>query len=148
MCMKVILLQDVAKIGKRFSVVEVPDGYALNQLIPKRMAEAATPANLKKIERRQAETAATKEADLARFQAAKTILTANKITVLVEANEQGHLFKAVHETEIADAAQTMGADIESVMVKIEKPIKELGDHSIQLVSGTQVADITIEVIKK
>jgi peptidylprolyl isomerase len=65
--MKVILLQDVAKIGKRFEVANVPDGYALNQLIPKRMAEPATPANMKKIERRQAERTASAEASTARF---------------------------------------------------------------------------------
>lgn len=146
--MKVILLQDVAKIGKRFSVVEVPDGYALNQLIPKRMAEAASPANLKKIERRQAETVATKEAGLARFEAAKVGLTAQKIAIPVEANEQGHLFKAVHENDIAEAAKVAGVDIEASMVKIASPIKELGDHAIQLISDSKTADVTIEVIKK
>ena len=49
--MKVILLR-WAKIGRRYTVVEVPDGYALNKLIPKKkMAEQASPANLKKIEK-------------------------------------------------------------------------------------------------
>ena len=53
--MKVILLQDVAKIGKRSDLVEVPDGYAMNQLIPKRMAETATAQNKKRIAKQQAD---------------------------------------------------------------------------------------------
>ena len=146
--MKVILLQDVAKIGKRFSVVETPDGYALNQLIPKKMAEAATPANMKKIERRQAETVATKEADGARFEAAKEAFATHKVIIPVEANEQDHLFKAVHEMDIVKAAQAVGIDIEAAMIKIGTPIKALGEHSVQLVSGTHVAAVTIEVIRK
>ena len=56
--MKVILLQDVAKIGKRFETVDVPDGYALNMLIPKRMAEPATPENLKRVDARRTKAAA------------------------------------------------------------------------------------------
>ena len=48
--MKVILLKDVAKIGRRFEIKEVPDGYALNKLIPKNMAQFATPENIKRIE--------------------------------------------------------------------------------------------------
>ena len=47
--MKVILLRDVAKIGKRYEIVEVPDGFALNKLIPKKDAEAATPVNVKRV---------------------------------------------------------------------------------------------------
>jgi ribosomal protein L9 len=47
--MKVILLRDVAKIGKRFAIVDVPDGYALNKLIPSKDAEPATTNNIKRI---------------------------------------------------------------------------------------------------
>ena len=47
--MKVILLKDVAKIGRRHEVAEVPDGYALNMLIPKGLAKAGTPENIKKL---------------------------------------------------------------------------------------------------
>ena len=58
--MKVILLRDVAKIGRRFEIVEVPDGYALNKLIPKKDAEAATPANVKRIQQNKDRTNANK----------------------------------------------------------------------------------------
>ena len=146
--MKVILLQDVAKIGKRFSIAEVPDGYALNQLIPKKMAEPATPANLKKIERFQAESVATKEADQTRFEAAKEALSDKKIVVVADANEKGHLFKAVHESEIADAAVASGISVDSSMLSIQAPIKELGEHTVDLVSQGVAVSFTVEIVKK
>ncbi len=146
--MKVILLQDVAKIGRRFDVAEVPDGYALNQLIPKQMAEAATPANMKRIERRQAESTATKEAGQASFESAKAALLAEVVTVVVEANDKGHLFKAVHEADIAAAAKEAGVEVDVSMIKISSPIKEIGDHEIVLASGGDTAAFTIKVTKK
>jgi large subunit ribosomal protein L9 len=146
--MKVILLQDVAKIGKRSDVVEVPDGYALNQLIPKRMAEAATKQNKKRIEKLQAEAESNKEADQARFTAAEKAMTENKIQVAAEVNEKGHAFKAVSEQDIAEAAQAADIDVEAAMLVVGDPIKELGDHVIQLIRGDNKASVTIEVIKK
>ena len=146
--MKVILLQDVAKIGKRFSVTEVPDGYALNQLIPKKMAEPATPANLKRIERHHATVSATVEAGAARFDAAVAALADVTISVSAEANEQEHLFKAVHEADIVVAAKAQGVDIEASMLKIATPIKSLGTHSVELVSGAKSHVFIVEVIKK
>lgn len=146
--MKVILLQDVAKIGKRFSVVDVPDGYAANQLIPKKMAEPASPVNLKKIERRQAGVDASKQADAIKFEKAKDQMLANVVKVLVDANEQGHLFKAVHEIDVIASAKVAGIDIDPSMLKINHPIKEVGTHTITLTQGGVTAEVTIEVVKK
>lgn len=147
--MKVILLQDVARIGKRFSVAEVPDGYALNQLIPKRMAEPATPANLKKIKQREQELAASKEAGNARFTAAKEALAAHgPIEVVAEANEQGHLFKAVHEADVVVAAAAAGIQLESSMVAVPTPIKDLGEHTVLLSGDGETAKFTITVVTR
>lgn len=146
--MKVILLQDVAKIGKRSQVVEVPDGYALNQLIPKRMAEAATVVNMKRIEKLQASAQASSAADEARFEAAHKALTEKTIKIPTELNEQGHSFKAVSELVIAEAAQEMGIDIEAAMIVVGQPIKEAGEHTVELVRGDKKLNFTIEVIKK
>lgn len=145
--MKVILLQDVAKIGKRSDLVEVPDGYAMNQLIPKKMAEAATAQNKKRIEKLQADVDSNKEADRARFEAAKTALTEKNIEIKAETNDLGHLFKAVSEKDIAAAAQEAGIDVEESMLVVGSPIKEVGEHTIELVRGDDKAQITIEVVK-
>jgi large subunit ribosomal protein L9 len=146
--MKVILLQDVAKIGKRSDLVEVPDGYALNQLIPKRMAEAATKQNKKRIEKLQATAESNKEADQARFAAAQIALTEKTVQVPAEVNDKGHAFKAVSEQDIAEAAQATGIDVEAAMLVVGVPIKEVGEHVIELTRGDNKVSITINVIKK
>lgn len=146
--MKVILLQDVAKIGKRFSVADVPDGYALNQLIPKKMAEPATPNNLKRINQQQAARAADKEAGAERFAAAAEALSKETIRVAAEANEQSHLFQAIHAADIAAAAKVAGIDIDSGMIEIPAPIKSLGSHEVVLTAGGKHHRFMVEVITK
>ncbi|NCN11716.1 50S ribosomal protein L9 [Candidatus Kaiserbacteria bacterium] len=146
--MKVILLQDVAKIGRRFSVTEVPDGYALNQLIPKKLAEPATPINLKRIERRQASIVASKEASESLFEAAVKALDEKGIIISVEANEQGHLFKAIREADIVAAASTAGVIIDQNILQILTPIKAVGEHEVQLTGGKKNHLFTVTVVKK
>lgn len=146
--MKVILLQDVAKIGKRSDLVEVPDGYALNQLIPKRMAEPATAANKKRIEKLQANAQASSAADETRFETAHKALVEHTVKIATELNEQGHSFKAVSENDIAEAAQEMGIDISAAMIVVGQPIKEAGEHTVELVRGDKKVKFTVEVMKK
>ncbi len=146
--MKVILLQDVAKIGKRSQLVEVPDGYALNQLIPKRMAEPATAANKSRIDKLQATAKASSDADEARFNAANKALSEQTVKVSTDLNEKGNSFKAVSENDIADAAQALGIDIEAAMIVVGQPIKEAGEHTVELVRGGDRVKFIVEVIKK
>ena len=146
--MKVILLQDVAKIGKRGEVAEVPDGYARNQLIPKMMAEPATKANLKRVERKQDMANVSSEASEERFTKALEALRANVIKVTAEVNEQGHTFKAVSAEEIVEVAKEAGVDIEASMIMIAEPIKEVGEHEIELKGESTQAKFSIEVAKK
>jgi len=146
--MKVILLQDVAKIGRRHTVVEVPDGYALNQLIPKRLAEPATPQNLRKIERKNAEKSAATEAGVSRFADAVAALEGQPLVIIMEANEQGHLFQQVHEKDVIEAARAKGVVLEPGAVVFAAPIKEVGTHTIPLKHGQQTASCVIDVQKK
>lgn len=146
--MKVILLRDVAKIGRRSEIVELPDGYALNQLIPKKWAQPATPENLKKIANTQANTQAHDEAQSVAFVEAVKKLSEQPLQIECDANEQGHLFKAVHEQDIFTAAGARGIALDKSMITIEKPIKSLGQHEVTLKRGKQNASCVIEVIKK
>jgi large subunit ribosomal protein L9 len=146
--MKIILLQDVAKIGRRYEVVTVPDGYALNQLIPKKMAEPATPANLKRVEKMNKDKVAGAEADSEAFKTAVATIEATPITITVEANEQGHLFKAVSADEVVTAAQAVGAVVTADMVSFAAPIKEVGTHDVSLAKGDDAATISVTVAGK
>lgn len=146
--MKIILLKDVAKIGRRHNVVEVPDGYALNQLIPKKMAEPATPANLKRVEKMQSDKTVSAEADSESFKAAVETIGTTPLTITLEANELGHLFRAVTAEEVATAAQALGAVVSPEMVSFLSPIKEVGDHEVTLKHGEEEAKIHITVAPK
>jgi large subunit ribosomal protein L9 len=144
--MKVILLRDVAKIGRRGQVVELPDGYAQNQLIPKKWAEPATPINLKKIANLDATAKARDDGEQAQFEAVVAALQKTPLGIVGEANDQGHLFKAVHEEDIVVAAAEAGIKLEKSFVKIESPIKSIGQHTIVLRRGAQKVSCVIEVL--
>jgi len=146
--MKVILLRDVAKIGRRSEIVEVPDGYARNQLIPKGMAEPASTSNLKKIQKRRVETETATAKATEEFTTAMNLLKDTPVKVAVDLNEKDHAFKAVSENEIVSAAKNLGIEIDTTMVKISSPIKQAGGHKVILHSGADQAEFTIEVIKK
>ncbi len=146
--MKVILLRDVAKIGRRSEIVDLPDGYALNQLIPKKWAEPATPANMKKIATMKATASLNDKLGDDQFQAAVASLhTATLQIIGGQANEQGHLFKAVHEADVIAAAKAQAIIILPTQVEIKTPIKSLGSHEIILKRGSVSQSCLIEIIK-
>jgi large subunit ribosomal protein L9 len=147
--MKVILLRDVAKIGRKGQVVELPDGYAQNQLIPKKWAQPASATNLKKVASLDAAAKAHTDAEQAQFATTIAYFTQQPLSVVGgDANAQGHLFKAVHEVDIIAAAKAVGVTLEKRWVTIEAPIKALGQHTIVLKHGTKTVPCVIEVISK
>ena len=146
--MKVILLRDVARLGKRFAVVEVPDGYALNQLIPKGMVEAATAENLKRVGARVEKQATTKVSNESDFTIALAALKDSPVVMTVQANAQGHLFKAVKAGEIAAATEASGHAIPVDAIQTAEPIKSLGDHQIVAKLGSMHGEFTLTLVSK
>ena len=148
MFMKVILLQDVAKIGRRNEVVDVPNGYAMNQLIPSKKAEPATPANMKKISKVHADMAANASNMEVVFNTAKEALAAETLEIPAEMNEQEHLFQAVNDADVVAAAEAKGIAITSSMVGFPEVVKSSGEHTVTLQHGAHSAPFTINVVKK
>lgn len=146
--MKVILLRDVAKIGRRNDIIELPDGYALNQLIPKKWAEAATPVNIKKIQAQKTAHASHDEAELQQFQTVVAQLKNEPLLVEAGPDDNGHLFKAVSVDDIVDGAVAKGIKLEKSWILITKPIKALGVQEITLKRGDKSVTCSIEIIKK
>lgn len=143
--MKVILLQDVAKIGKKHAIVEVPQGYGQNQLIPRGLAQPATPENLKLIERLQAEKGAKEGAIETKFFETKAALAGKSVTIKGLKHDHGHLFAAVKPEEIVKAALGEGIKIEPSMIKLSSPIKTAGEHEITLAHGSHQATFKINI---
>ncbi len=146
--MKVILIRDVAKLGRKSSVVEVPSGHALNFLIPKKMAIPATPDNVKRLaaETRKQATQTDKEREL--FLEAAKALESQNLIIAVDANEKGHLYKGVGIDDVYEALVKKGLSVQKRDIMLEQPIKSLGTHEVVLVHGEQKAVCHLEVVKR
>lgn len=145
--MKVILLRDVAKLGKRFAVIEVPDGYALNKLIPQRLAQPATPENLKRVEARATATAGHASADATALRSALAHFAAKPLVLTAEANAQDHLFKAIKMSDIARATEQAGHPIAEAALSSATPIKALGTIEVTVKQG-EVTDVLLVTITR
>lgn len=139
-------MHDIAKVGRKHEIKEVADGYALNALIPQGAAIAATPAAVARVERLRVEDEAKRAA--AEALVAKEVSKVNGEELVIErqANEQGHLFAAVHEQDIADAiASAHKVVFEPRHIVIDTPIKSIGEHRVHLSVAGKKGAITIKV---
>jgi len=131
--MKVILLKDVAKVGRKYEIKNVSDGHALNMLIPQGSAIIATPDAVKKLEaqKKVLDTERKIQDDL--LHANLKSLDGVVVTVTGKANEKGHLFAGLHSADIATAlANEIRVNIDPSTIELEQPIKEVGEHIIKV----------------
>ena len=124
--MEVILSQDVQHLGKLGDVVKVKDGYARNYLLPRKLAFAATPSNLKKIEQQEKKRNAQYEADKQAAEALAEKLKKVSCTLSVEVNDLDKLYGAIAEADITKALEVEGYSINKKDIVIDQPIQELG----------------------
>lgn len=146
--MKIILLRDVAKLGKRNSITEVPDGFALNKLIPQGLAMPATPVNLKRMQVQTNQVEQTHASELESFQKSLDTLKEVTVPVLVEANAQDTLFKSIKTSDVAAALAAYGCAVPISAISLPEPIKSLGLFVIPLIMETVSGNVTIEVKRK
>jgi large subunit ribosomal protein L9 len=136
--MQVILLQRVAKLGQMGEVVNVKDGYARNYLLPQGKALRANDANIQSFEARKAQLEAQnletkKEAD-----AVGAKLDGQTFVVIRSASDAGALYGSVTTRDAADAATAAGFTVNRAQVVLDRPIKELGLHTVTVVLHPEV----------
>ncbi len=145
--MKVILQQDVARLGKKYTEVEVSDGYALNKLIPGGMAVPATKANRERVAKFTAQAVNSQQASEERLKAVLPELEKDVLTITAAANEHGGLFQAVDATMIVTAAAARDLTIDQEMVQLpDTAVKQVGEYTITLKAGGETANITLLVV--
>ncbi|MEY2641009.1 MAG: hypothetical protein RL150_402 [Candidatus Parcubacteria bacterium] len=145
--MKVILLKDVPKLGRKDEVKEVSQGHAINFLIPRKLVVAATPSLLAQLEKKKQEVAAHQAAADAKVKELLNQIAGSRIVVTEKATPQGHLFSKVAAKEIAAAiVQATGAPVDSTWIQIPEPIKSVGEHAVTIMRGTHHATVTVEVV--
>lgn len=130
--MKVILLDDVAKIGKKYDVKDVADGYARNFLIPKKLAELATPAKLEKLDELKKAAATDAENKLKEIQALASKLDGQELTITEKIGKEGQLFESINSKKISEALEKAGFKIDKKQINLDKPIKELGEFDVKI----------------
>jgi large subunit ribosomal protein L9 len=146
--MKVILLRDVARLGRKSEVKEVPDGHALNFLIPRKLAIIATPESMKKHTAEVRQHDSQKDQAHARFVEACQKLAVSVVTYKAEANAQGHLFKGVNAQDVSECLEREGYTIAKQFIVLTHPLKEIGLHKIPIRFDGVEGVCQLEIIKK
>lgn len=145
--MQVILLKDVPKVGRQFDIKSVADGFALNFLFPKGLAELATKDKVTALETRRSEIAHLEEANEQALAGALKKLDGAKVSIKGgKASESGSLYKGVNADAVAIAlSKTAGVKITTDIFNLKHAIKTVGEHPIILQSGEATAECTLVV---
>jgi len=128
--MKVILLDDVAKVGRRGEVRDVSDGYARNFLIPKKLALSASAGNMKNLEHIKQQAHAKAERVKGDAESLRARIEALTLEEQRQASEEGKLFGSVTSQDIVEFLDRHGVKIERRRVQLDEPIKTLGETSV------------------
>ena len=126
-----ILLQPVERLGERGEVIDVAPGYLRNYLVPRKLAQPATPGAIAEARRREeaAERAAREAAERAEENAA--LLRRTVLTIAQPAGEDGRLFGSVTAQDVVDAIQqARGLKLDRRKVRLEEPIRTTGTHMV------------------
>ena len=144
--MKIILLQDVKKIGLKHTVKDVASGYAHNFLIPRGLAENATKDKLRKLEALKLKIDVERKVQNDLLAKNLKTLKGAKIEIYAKANEKGYLFKGTHTDEIVKALKEKGhVDIAEDMIDANTPLKEVGEFKINVVADEERATFTLTI---
>jgi len=128
--MKVILLKDIEKLGKKFDVKEVADGYARNFLFVKKYAKPATKSALKQLEAEKAAAELLAVADLKKTEEAVALLDGQEIEITAKTGGSEKLYGSITPLKIAKALEAKGFSVKKSQVKLSEPIKKTGEHEV------------------
>ena len=130
--MKVLLCEDVKKLGWLGDIVEVKEGYARNFLLPQGFAKVATENNIRALAKAKAERAEERMKERKRLEAAAQAVDGAEAVLSAKANEQGVLFGSITEVVIAANLRDQGFAVADEIVKLPEHIKQVGTHDVTL----------------
>ena len=130
--MKILLCEDIDKLGWLGDVVDVKDGYARNYLLPHGLAIVPTESNLKSLAEEKAIRAEKRISDHKRLESAASAVEGAEAVIAATANEQGHLFGSVTNSMIAENLRGQGFEVADEIVKLASHIKEVGTSQVTL----------------
>ncbi len=130
--MKVILLKDVEKLGKKGEIKEVSNGYARNFLIPEELAIIANKDEMARLEEQQEIETQKAEEELVEHQKTATQLDGLELEIPVKVSEESKLFGAVTSIQIMEKLKEQGIKVKKEQIKLEDSIKETGEYEVNI----------------
>ena len=130
--MRVILLQDIENLGKKFEVKDVKDGYARNFLISKGLAKIATRESLEWLESQKEIEEKKAEEELKSIQTLASEIDGLEVIIPVKIGEEGQLFEKINNQKISEKLKELGFEIEKNKIDLLQPIEELGEYPVKV----------------
>ena len=146
--MKVILLQELKGRGGEGDIIEVAQGFAVNYLLPRKIAIHATSGNVKQLEQRMHNIKTREDQRIGDAQSLAGALDGKTVTVFAKVGEEGRLFGSVTAPMIEDAIrEQLGVDVDRRKIETHGHIKEAGPHVVAVAVYREVkAQVTVDVV--
>jgi len=125
--MRIILLEDVENIGKKYEIKDIKDGYARNFLIPKGLAKLATKSVLEWVTKQKEAEKEKAEEELKGAQKIASSMDGLEVIIPVKVGEEQQLFEKINAQKISEKLKELGFEIKKEQIDLEEPIKELGE---------------------
>lgn len=130
--MKVILLKDVEKLGKKFEIKEVKNGYAKNFLFPRKLAKPANEKNLKWLSNKLKKEQEKAEVELKQYQKMASALDGLEIYFERAIKEKTLIYEKITRQKIIEELKKRGFQLTKNQIELEKPIKEIGEFDVKI----------------
>jgi large subunit ribosomal protein L9 len=130
--MKVVLLEDIENLGKKYEIKEVKDGHARNFLIPKGLVKMATREVVEWASMQKEITEKRAEEDLGKIQKVATEMDGLEVAIQVKLGEKDQLFEKITEQKISEKLKEMGFNIKKAQITMENPIEEIGEFPVKI----------------
>ena len=147
--MKVLLTQTIERTGIVGDVLEVSDGFARNYLLPKGLAVQPTAGNIKRLEQARKDYEAKMQLIRAEKEALLAKLAGFEVTLIRNANDEGHLFGSVSRRDIADEIQKAGFAVTAEEVKLDEPLRRVDTYTVPVVLAADLkGEIKVWVVRE
>ncbi len=147
--MKIILLKDVKNLGKKFEIKDVSDGYGRNFLLKNNLAKIATEKEINRLKTEKEKEERRREEELKKLKENAKKIDGLILEIGVNVGEKEQLFESISAQKIAEELGKKGFEVRKDQIELDKPIKDLGEHSVKVKFKEDIAsEIKLSVVKE
>ncbi len=144
--MKVVFVENVPGVADVGDVKSVANGHARNYLLPKGFAVAATKEELKRVESRKRAEAKKREEQMAEVRGIAGIIDGVSLVFAKKVTSKGNIYGSVSNVAIQQELKHLGHNVEKSMIKLEEPLRQLGEHEVEIeLTGDTIAKIKVTI---